>query len=819
MKASPDELIPVCGRCRAGKSNESGEISARSTPRPRPSAGFLTPSPPPASRSHRGSPPSSPPPSPGSGGADAPEWMVRKGDGQVYGPFPASMLREWIRTGKLLADEEVSRVGGAWRLMAQHEEFGRHFAQVSSGRPSQASHPPQSLDFRIRKPMPMAVESSLRGAVALAFMVVVVVGVFVAVRKGVFLVPEELVSQTAQLAGQITSSASPASPPSPKAQEVTAMVAELQKEHGVAESRSARLFWLRGREAMRKGTMGGLREARLEMERAVATDPYQPLALSGLAEVYNRLFLMDPTLLTLQQNSFYFIEKGAALGEYGAEIQRARAWFLLAAGHPDEALMQVKAAMKAAVDDPELEVLLGMILVAKEKGLGKEAAEAFNRALTKDPTLHEAHYQLGIGALTGGDLYRAEEEFRKVLAVQKGSARAHEQLGKLLEQAGDLKEATSEYGASVSLQPDLRPAALSWARLLYQTQGRPGEAAAVYQRILRGGGEALPSSQRREILGHRAAALRSAGNLEEAVIVAREALALTREDPLASFVLGQCLADQGKLAEAASVLARGEGSLGELSPVEEAWYTVVQGEVARREGRFMDAISAYERALDRAPHLVPASLFRGGVYMQMGQKADGVNAALSHARKDPLLWKRPSRPGILLPPVPDFGWVQEAFREAGKEGVFDPELTAVLAAVSYQSGDRAGARQQAQMALKDDPAQPVALLYLGLLDLDAGNFPSAVSRFEALVDVQRDVAIHHMFLGFARWQAGDGTRGEEDLRRGFAHDRNLAMGHCWLGGILSARGNTAEARTELNTSLTLAPTLLEPPLSRYKARL
>ena len=77
------------------------------------------------------------------------DWMIRKANGNVYGPFPTETIVDWIRAKKINADEEIAHIGGAWRLFGQHEEFGKFFDSPADTGQQSASE----IDFRRKTPV------------------------------------------------------------------------------------------------------------------------------------------------------------------------------------------------------------------------------------------------------------------------------------------------------------------------------------------------------------------------------------------------------------------------------------------------------------------------------------------------------------------------------------------------------------------------------------------------------------------------------------------------------------------------------------------
>lgn len=742
------------------------------------------------------------------------EWMVRKADGRVFGPFPREVLIHWVRTGKILPDEEVSRSGGAWRIFARHEEFAGHF-------PGAAPAPPApgrggDLDFRRRRPVPLALVQSARGAGAAAIVAAASLATWAAIRAGTFVVPESTLDEVARLVARVSGGGAPDAASGRGAEVVAAVVAA----HDPAPSASAVEPWLRGRAHLREGSLAGVRAAIASFEQAVANDPDSALALTGLAEARNRLMDLlpgDAEASAAQRESFYLVEEAMEAGDHAVECLRARAWFLMVSGLLDEGLDVARRAASLAPDDAELALLLGTALLRRSGRLDAETEESLERALSIDPSLHEARIQLGLAALASGDPLRAERELRDVLEVQDRSARARFGLGRALEARGALAQAAAEYRSAAALEPEGIRAALAAAGLEYRALGRPADAAALYARALASAIGPTPAD-RREALAHRAAALAAAGRPDEAVATADEALALGGDDPVALFAAGAAHLRAGRPAEAAARFVRLELAADGLGPRDQARVFFARGEAARRSDDVREAVRGYSRALEKDPFLVPAHLALAGTYARAGQRGEAVAAALGALRKDPWLWRRKAAPGTLHLEAPDLTWVPAALESLHTPGHFDPDVLAALAVAHLLVGDGAGARRAAGQALADDPAHTAARVVMGLAALESRDLAGAEAALSRAMAEGRDAGAAALYAAETRLAAGDDRGAEEALRRTLARDRASPWAHLRLAQISRRKGADGEARASIDEASRLAPQLVDVLVESHALR-
>jgi TolB-like protein/Tfp pilus assembly protein PilF len=105
------------------------------------------------------------------------------------------------------------------------------------------------------------------------------------------------------------------------------------------------------------------------------------------------------------------------------------------------------------------------------------------KALELEPTLGEAHVDLGRALVYTFEWGAAEQEFKKALALNPGDSVAHQWYGQFLMRMGRLDQATQEYKTALSLDPVSPFAAQSTARPLYFMR-RYDDAIAQYNKAL-----------------------------------------------------------------------------------------------------------------------------------------------------------------------------------------------------------------------------------------------------------------------------------------------------------------------------------------------
>ncbi|MGQ0551391.1 MAG: tetratricopeptide repeat protein [Armatimonadota bacterium] len=104
-----------------------------------------------------------------------------------------------------------------------------------------------------------------------------------------------------------------------------------------------------------------------------------------------------------------------------------------------------------------------------------EARQAYERALEEDPTLADAHINLGRLYHEAKDIVRAEVHYRAAIALASDDSIAHFNLAVLLEDVGRHQEAIGAYQQAIAADPDFADAHYNLG-LLSEALGRRTEA-------------------------------------------------------------------------------------------------------------------------------------------------------------------------------------------------------------------------------------------------------------------------------------------------------------------------------------------------------
>jgi tetratricopeptide (TPR) repeat protein len=225
-----------------------------------------------------------------------------------------------------------------------------------------------------------------------------------------------------------------------------------------------------GRQAQRANPLrqaGLARATRREFERAVDLDPNNLDAREDVIEYY------------LEAPGFLGGSVDKARSEAAAIAQRnprrGHLAYARLAEHDkrlDEAEQHYEAALASATSAADsLAMVYRLGVFYQQTKQWPKAADLFENAVRRSPDEMGLWFQIGrTGALSGERLDRAEQALLRYLEHQPKPgepplANAHFRLGQVYERRGDAVRARSEYEAALSLDPKLKDARESLARL------------------------------------------------------------------------------------------------------------------------------------------------------------------------------------------------------------------------------------------------------------------------------------------------------------------------------------------------------------------
>ncbi|MCO4769339.1 MAG: tetratricopeptide repeat protein [Deltaproteobacteria bacterium] len=772
MTPQEGELIPVCDECRA---EQGGPV---------PGAG-LEPEP------------------------DEPvaDWMIRKANGNVYGPFPSETIVEWVHARKINADEEVAHIGGAWRLFGSHEEFGSYFEKPKSAPPVGA---PTDLDFRRKTPIRDALGRFGVAGIALLLIGGIGFGVWYAVSNHALVLPESTLERVVERVGDLSASNQASSPSmSPDARNL--LMTLLEQNRG-ATGNSMELF-LRGRTLMLRDNYGNLVQARKELEKAVALDPSNVLALTGLSEVYNLLAWSGYDTLDLQRQAIYLIQMAESDGNYPAATLRSKAAFLIYSGNYAEGRGIALEALGKNAADPSLHYLLGIAAMAGGEEVTDEVQGHFDKAIELDPKFHQVWYALARAEEASGHLGKAVAYYKKKIATDAASSASHTRLGHIFRSVGRYKTAISHYDSAIALNKREKEAFLSRGVLAYQVEGNPQKAVMLFEKLLVADGPELRIAERKEIGTHLSAAYRLSGNPQKAITAADEVIKKDRTYGAAHFQRGLALVAAGRPQDAMPEFSKAEDS--GLEPNELARVLFYSGHAAYKAGRLQEAAEAFQRGLDTDSSYTPLSLWAAKVKGEMGDVKLAATSLMDHIKDDPLDYVRDRNVGDWWAPVPSAQPVADVFLKALEGENFAPELNAAVGVALFHAGKDEKADAFLKAAVEQDPRAGGALFYQGLIAHKKGRASAAVNYFREVMGVVNSSGVLYVYLADALLSSGKVDEALGSFERGMAYGGKGAWSLTRQAAALTKAGRDDDAREKLDEALDGDPKAILPKRAKY----
>jgi tetratricopeptide (TPR) repeat protein len=359
------------------------------------------------------------------------------------------------------------------------------------------------------------------------------------------------------------------------------------------------------------GLAGRLSEAALGYQRTLEQDPCQPEALVGISLValasrqYEAAVKMATAAVTAAPGmGCAWVALGQALQGAGRSAEAERAYgkalrldgmdslarmglgeLKIATGKPQEAVREFELALRR---QPALvPALLGLGNALAFMGRNEEALEHYERALALRPRLPEAEFAAGYVLARLGKPDEAEKRYRRALVLRPDFAAAWMNLGTLLLEQGSYFYAEAALQRAVDLRPD---SIAGWINL------------ALLDRELR--------------------------RPEKVEAHLRKATALNPEQVETLVAWCQFRASEQDLSGAWEWLDKALA----LDP-DQTEAVNMQGILLHKEGRYDEAVAAFERAEALGHPAAPSN--RGNSLLDLGRMEEALKAHEKAAERDP----------------------------------------------------------------------------------------------------------------------------------------------------------------------------------------
>ncbi len=358
---------------------------------------------------------------------------------------------------------------------------------------------------------------------------------------------------------------------------------------------------------------GQLTEIALNYQKMLERNPRHPEALVGMS------------LVALASRQTEAAVKMAAAGTAAAPGMNA-AWVALgqalkAAGRNNEAERAYAEALGLDGMDPLARMGLGELKIAA--GRPEEAAREFERALARRPSLTAAQMGLGNALAFMSRHKEALVRYEQALAMQPRLPEAHFAAGFALARLGRKKEAEARYRRAIALRPDFAAAWMSLGSLLRE-QGNEAYAEAALRRATELRPDLISGWVNLAILE------RERRRPADAEKYLRKAFALNPDQIETQIAWCQFRAAERDPAGAWGWL---QWAMARDTDHDEA--VNMQGILLHNEGRFEEAIAAFERA--EALGNQAATSNRGNSLLDLGRMGEALQAHRTAAERDPSL--------------------------------------------------------------------------------------------------------------------------------------------------------------------------------------
>jgi len=149
---------------------------------------------------------------------------------------------------------------------------------------------------------------------------------------------------------------------------------------------------------------------------------------------------------------------------------------------PEIRIVTRQVAAAAAVEKDEVLGPLKRAMELTQAGRLDEAEAAYKEVLTRDPSVVEAHYNLGTIYLGRKDYAAAEGEFQQIIELSPETGEAYSALSRVYQEQGDAERALEVLAQGVARKPEDARMQLNLG-ILYNNARRPEEAEDAFKRV------------------------------------------------------------------------------------------------------------------------------------------------------------------------------------------------------------------------------------------------------------------------------------------------------------------------------------------------
>jgi tetratricopeptide (TPR) repeat protein len=465
-------------------------------------------------------------------------------------------------------------------------------------------------------------------------------------------------------------------------------------------------------------------KARDAYEKLLSTSPENAEAMNNLAYLYSEKFNQP-------DKAYELARKARALQPANPSIADTLGWALYKRGQYQEALALLRESAGKLPDNPEAQFHLGMAsYMMGETEAARRALQRAANATSDFPWKQEAQRRLALlGESAGKPTVLSIKELEAMLKQQPNDIIARMRLGEAYEKQGAFAKASAAYEEALKVNPKLLSAAIKSAQLNAGPL-RNKEKALDFAKKAR---DLAPTDPRvAGILGNIAY---QTGNfswayslLQESTRQASDDAAILRDYAWAAYSLG-------KVSEAQQIMQRVVKIAPDYPNLEETSSFLAITALDQNPQNLSAAEPEVQKILKADPNYVPALMAQADLQMQHGDSKAATAIYTDVLRRYPDF--APAQKRLASVYAEDPNTLPKAYElavKARKSLADDPELTQILAEISYKKKEFAYAIQLFQESDKRKALHPRSLYYLGM----------------------------------SQWQAAQKTQGRESLKRALA---------------------------------------------------
>ena len=508
---------------------------------------------------------------------------------------------------------------------------------------------------------------------------------------------------------------------------------------------------------------------------------------NGLA-VLKFAFLV--TFVLLLQGPLFAIQAGSPVGDANRALAYQRA------GQIDKALA-VYAALDSAAQ-------------AQHKPLPAAVLANYARALAAAGHLEQAVLQMKAATLADsrnavfeddlGSIYarqqqwsEAQRHFADATRIAPSLAMPHLHLGLALQAQGD-QQAVQEFARATKLAPQNNAIVFEYGKAL-ASAGKDTQAVDIFQSILaRAQPESDPTLM--DATYALALALQRTGRMPESIPLLRKVIALEPDNTAAMVNLGLALSQTRQTADAVATLQHAVA----LAPQNVVAHQDLAAALVQAN-QFADAIVQLHAALQLEPDLPQLHYDLGYAYKMQDDAANAIPELEAAERLDVHQAEAPYLLGILYMQT---GRYEDAARELKSSLSLRPQNGdgwATLGSVCSKLGQLPEATSALKEAIRQLPEQPDPRLTLAAVLMKQNKTAEATEqRRQAATLMKRssnkqraEVATHS---GESLLKKGDLTGAAVQFNEALGFDGSFAEAHTGLAKIYDAQGKKSEAAAE-----------------------